>query len=91
MTEEVNNIIREDLEDINNLISMLSKDIFKYEKTIKQLYMDKVEGEITEDIFSNLMNKYNEDLNVAKSRKGEAKKERWKNFFIYKFRLWFMC
>lgn len=76
MTEEVNNIIREDLEDINNLISMLSKDIFKYEKTIKQLYMDKVEGEITEDIFSNLMNKYNEDLNVAKSRKGEAKKER---------------
>ncbi|MDO5564986.1 MAG: recombinase family protein [Eubacteriales bacterium] len=76
LTEEVNNIIHEDLEDINNLISMLGKDIFKYEKTIKQLYMDKVEGKIPEDIFSNLMNKYNEDLNVAKSRKEEAEKKK---------------
>src|SRR5574344_1952142 len=57
-------------------MNMLNKDILKYENAIKQLYLDKVDGKINEEIFNSLIEKYNEDIKNAKKSKSEAEKEK---------------
>lgn len=76
LLEEANNIINEDLNRVNSIMNMLNKDILKYENAIKQLYLDKVDGKINEEIFNSLIEKYNEDLKNAKKSKSDVEKEK---------------
>lgn len=71
LTDEANMLLEEELIELQEQINVFDKEILKFNSTIEQLYMDKVEGKIPENIFLNLLNKYNDNLKSATDNKIE--------------------
>lgn len=71
LTEEANEILNEELNSLQNKIDILTKDITKFNNTIEQLYLDKVEGKLPDGTFSNLLNNYNRELKISTQNKEE--------------------
>lgn len=78
LTEEANAILNEELSELQKQIDIFIKEIAKYNTAIEQLYMDKVQGKIPENIFENLLKKYNDNLNTAATKKDELEKDKIK-------------
>mgnify|MGYP004507854577 FL=1 len=78
LTNEANEILHEETNELQKQIDVFIKEIAKYNNAIEQLYMDKVQGKIPENIFTNLLEKYNEDLNNATTRKNELEQDKIK-------------
>ncbi len=69
LTEEANLILQEEITSIQTSIDLLNREISKYDTAIEQLYMDKVENKIPENIFDNLLKKYDNELKNATNKK----------------------
>lgn len=78
LTEEANAILNEETIELQKQIDVFIKEMAKYNTAIEQLYMDKVQGKIPENIFANLLDRYNKDLNNATTQKNELEKNKIK-------------
>ena len=78
LTHEANDILEEEINGLQKQIDVFTKEIAKYNNAIEELYMDKVQGKIPENIFANLLEKYNKDLNNAITQKNELEKNKIK-------------
>lgn len=78
LTNEANDILHEKTNELQKQIDVFIKDIAKYNNTIEQLYIDKVQGKIPENIFANLLEKYNKYLNNVITQKNELEQDKIK-------------
>lgn len=76
LTEEANAILREEQIELQKSIDAILKDISKYNSAIEQLYIDKVEQNISLDLYSNLMEKYTMELKNATKNKEDLEEKK---------------
>lgn len=75
LMKDANRILTDELKELEERSKFLMVEESKYNNTLEQLYMDKVENKIPENIFNNLLNKYNENLKSIKSQKTQVEQE----------------
>lgn len=71
LIEEANLILSEELNSLQKETDIFIRDINKYNTAIEELYLDKVNGKLPENIFRNLLDSYNDKLNNAIKLKSE--------------------
>lgn len=71
LIEEANLILSEELNSLQRETDIFIRDINKYNTAIEELYLDKVNGKLPENIFRNLLDSYNDKLNNAIKLKSE--------------------
>ena len=84
LIDEANHILQEEIIELQKQIDIFIKEIAKYNSAITQLYMDKVEKKISENIFDSLLKKYTADLNNATTYKIELEKNKVNMLFKIK-------
>ena len=68
LTKEANEILCSEIDKINNELEHYKAEQLKLNNVIEKLYIDKVEGKIPENVFNNLIDKYNNELIEYKTK-----------------------
>ena len=69
LVNEANQVLSEEINDVSSALKSIMFDIKKYNNAIEKLYMDNVEGRVSDTILNNLLSKYNDELSIATKKK----------------------
>ncbi|MCI8396577.1 MAG: recombinase family protein [Clostridia bacterium] len=73
---ELNITDKKSVHDYKKLLENIEKEIELIKNNIDKMYMDKLEGKITEEIYERVLNKYNEKIKERQGQYEEIKKNK---------------